>query len=181
MLGARHRSGETDAAQQILSAELEAIDLACSRFRQDSELSALNRAGGAKVTCSPLFATALQVALRAAELTAGDVDPTCGHSLIRLGYDRDFDELAAQTAPPLTSRPVPAGDWRRVQFDALDAADRIGTRPASCSTLARPRRHSPPIWPPPDSGQRLGCGVLVNLGGDIAIAGPPPERGLEVA
>lgn len=167
-----------DAALQILSAELEAIDLAASRFRPDSELSALNRAGGATVTCSPLFATALQVALRAAELTSGDVDPTCGHSLIRLGYDRDFDELPAD-APPLTSRPMPAGGWRRVRFDA---DSRTASVPdgvmldlgATAKALAADRAAAA-------IGQRLGCGVLVNLGGDIATAGQAPSGGWKVA
>ena len=74
-----------DLAQSLLGEELGAIDLACSRFRPDSELSALNRAGGRQVAISPLFALALTVALRAAEITDGDVDPVCGHSLVRLG------------------------------------------------------------------------------------------------
>jgi FAD:protein FMN transferase len=80
-----------DAAQQILSGVLAAIEMACSRFRPDSELSALNRSSGELLPVSPLFARALGVALRAAEVTDGDVDPTCGRSLVSLGYDRDFD------------------------------------------------------------------------------------------
>jgi len=79
-----------------LSAELRAIDLACSRFRPDSELTMLNKAAGRRQPVSPLLAEAIAVALRAAAATDGDVDPTCGQSLVRLGYDRDFAQLASR-------------------------------------------------------------------------------------
>ncbi len=76
-----------------------ALDLACSRFRADSELVAVgNVARGASapvtVNVSPLLAEAVAVSLRAAQLTDGDVDPTVGGALAELGYDRDFAELA---------------------------------------------------------------------------------------
>ena len=55
----------------------------------------LNAAGGAAVTVSELFADLLAAALRAARLTDGDVDPTCGQALAGLGYDRDFAQVRA--------------------------------------------------------------------------------------
>ena len=91
--------GQRDAADAILRAELAAVDAACSRFRDDSELSRLNRAGGRVVPISRYFAEALAVALTAAQATDGDVDPTCGRSLIAIGYDRDFDELRRDVSP----------------------------------------------------------------------------------
>ncbi len=110
------RQSSMAAARRILAAELRAIDRACSRFRADSELTAVNRASGVQRAVSPLFAQALAVALRAAEASDGDVDPTCGRSLVSLGYDRDFAELAAgeQAAAP---SPSPAAGWRCVQLD----------------------------------------------------------------
>ena len=73
------------AARGMLEADLAAVDLACSRFRADSEIVALDRAmGGADagpVTVSPLLAEAIAVALRAARLTGGDVDPTVGAAM----------------------------------------------------------------------------------------------------
>ncbi|MGH3281118.1 MAG: FAD:protein FMN transferase, partial [Trebonia sp.] len=87
-------------ARELLEAELLAFDLACSRFRPDSELVAVgNAARGARgdvtVAVSPLLAEAVAVAIRAAQLTDGDVDPTVGGLLPALGYDRDFAELSA--------------------------------------------------------------------------------------
>ena len=66
------------AARAAVEAEIAAIDQACSRFRDDSELSRLNANPGRPVTISPTLAEALAVALRAAELTDGRVDPTLG-------------------------------------------------------------------------------------------------------
>lgn len=168
---------ELDDAQRVLSDQLAAIDLACSRFREDSELSALNRAAGRQRTVSALFASAIDVALRAAMITDGDVDPTCGLSLARLGYDRDFDKLAENTSR-LIQPPAPAAGWRSVEFDAAQRTVRIpagvmldlgATAKALAADLA-----AEAIW------SRLGCGVLVNLGGDIAIAGQPPDGGWRV-
>jgi thiamine biosynthesis lipoprotein len=166
-----------DAAQEILSGVLAEIDLACSRFRVDSELSALNASSGQSTAVSPVFARALAVALRAAEITDGDVDPTCGQSLISLGYDRDFDELTGDTSD-LTWSPVPAAGWQSVEFDPGAITVRVppgvlldfgATAKALASDMA-----AEAIW------AQLGCGVLVNLGGDIAIAGPPPEGGWRI-
>jgi thiamine biosynthesis lipoprotein len=166
-----------DAAQKILSGVLDAIDLACSRFRIDSELSGLNASSGQRVTVSPVFARAIAVALRAAEITDGDVDPTCGRCLVSLGYDRDFGELASDTSE-LTGPADPAAGWQCVDFDPGEMTVRVpggvmldlgATAKALASDMA-----AEAIW------DRLGCGVLVNLGGDIAIAGQPPEGGWRI-
>src|ERR1700739_2490435 len=74
-----------DPACRLRAGELAAIDAACSRFRPDSELRRACAAGGRPVPVSPLFAEALSVALAAARLTGGDVDPTCGQTLVSLG------------------------------------------------------------------------------------------------
>ena len=166
-----------DAAQRILAAELVAIDLACSRFRDDSEISALNRAEGRPMAISELFANAIDVALRAALMTDGDVDPTCGRSLVRLGYDRDITELADDTSP-LTRPPVPAAGWRCVDFDPQERVVRVpagvmldlgATAKALAADLAADAIY-----------RGTGCGVLVNLGGDIAVAGQAPGGGWRV-
>ena len=94
-------SGALPAARRELVRELDAIDLACSRFRDDSELTTLNAAAGAPTTVSPLLAQAIGVALRAARTTHGAVDPTLGAELVRAGYDRDFAELVARGSAPV--------------------------------------------------------------------------------
>jgi len=161
-------------ARDLLAEELAAIDAACSRFRPDSELRRACAAGGHPVPVSPLFAAALSVALAAARLTQGDVDPTCGQALVSLGYDRDFVR-ARQDTGSLRRPPAPGGGWHRV---VLDAGRREVTIPdgvlldlgATAKALAADRAAA-------RIATATGCGVLVNLGGDISVAGQPPAGG----
>ncbi|MFI5080629.1 MAG: FAD:protein FMN transferase [Streptosporangiales bacterium] len=164
-------------AHDLLAAELDAVDVACSRFRADSELWRVNHAGGRPIPVSPLFAEALAVALDAAELTGGDVDPTCGQSLARLGYDRDFAEARRRTGP-LRQPTMPAGGWRRVCLDPEQSEVRVPAGVwldlgATAKALAADRAASA-------IQAATGCGVLVNLGGDIRVAGDPPDGGWRV-
>jgi FAD:protein FMN transferase len=159
----------------VLEDELAAVDAACSRFRPDSELVAANRAAGRPVLVSELLAEAIAVALRAAELTDGAVDPTVGAQLCALGYDRTFTELVP---PPQRPTPVPAPGWRDIDFNPgtrilLTSAGTSLDLGASAKALAADRAAARCV-------RATGRGVLVNLGGDIQAAGPPPAGGWRV-
>ena len=178
-----------EPAHDLVAAELTAMDGACSRFRSDSELSRVNHARGRPVPVSPLFAEALIVALGAAALTDGDMDPTCGQSLVRLGYDRDFALVRRRTGRmrrpvrrlvrrPVRRPPVPAGGWRRVELnlDRREVTVPAGVMldlGATAKALAADRAATA-------IEAALGGGVLVNLGGDIRVAGDPPDGGWRV-
>jgi len=164
----------TDRACAILRAELDAIDRACSRFRPDSELWQLNHARGRAMRVSALLAEAVAVALAAAKVTDGDVDPTCGRSLVQLGYDRDF-AAARQDTSPLSQPAVPAAGWQAVELDRERREIKIPAEVmldlgATAKALAADRAAR-------RIAAALNCGVLVNLGGDISIAGEPPDHG----
>jgi thiamine biosynthesis lipoprotein len=164
----------TDRACAILRAELDAIDRACSRFRRDSELWQLNHARGRAMRVSALLAEAVAVALAAARATDGDVDPTCGRSLMQLGYDRDF-AAARQDTSPLSQPAVPAAGWQAVELDRDRREIKIPAEVmldlgATAKALAADRAAI-------RIAATLNCGVLVNLGGDIRIAGEPPDHG----
>ncbi|MCU1679735.1 MAG: thiamine biosynthesis protein [Amycolatopsis sp.] len=167
--------GRVRAAERTVRARLDALDLACSRFRADSELSRLR--AGVATRISPLLAEALAVALRAAGVTGGLVDPTVGTAVRELGYDRDFATMAKDDPRPFLPRPAPG--WHRVLLDVrtgevvvprgveidLGATAKAMAADGAAQAVAR----------------EAGCGALVNLGGDIGVAGPPPPGGWQIA
>jgi thiamine biosynthesis lipoprotein len=69
-----------DVARSMVIDELAILDLACSRFRSDSEIAALSAADGQWLPVSDVLADVLACALQVAESTDGDVDPTMGMS-----------------------------------------------------------------------------------------------------
>ena len=110
------RVGDADAlayARAAVERELDAIDLACSRFRADSELRRLNDSGGVSLRVSPLLWSALSAALDAARLTGGLVDPTVGRAMRLAGYDHTFARVQLRDGALVPARFVPAGRWRR--------------------------------------------------------------------
>jgi len=137
----------------------------------------VNHAHGRTIRVSSLLAEAVAVALAAADATDGDADPTCGRSLARLGYDRDFAQ-ARQNASPLSQPAVPAVGWQAVE---LDRERREITIPgevtldlgATAKALAADRAAV-------RISAALNCGTLVNLGGDIRVAGEPPAEGWRI-
>jgi thiamine biosynthesis lipoprotein len=170
-------TGAIVGARELLTDELDRIDRACSRFRPDSELMRVNAAAGQAVQVSEPLMEALEVAMRVARVTGGAVDPTVGRAIRNLGYDRDFDELDADGAAP-ASLPPPPG-WGSVSVDRRTARVRVPAGVeldlgASAKALAADRAAT-------RIGESLGCGVMVNLGGDIAVAGPPPADGWRVS
>ncbi len=192
--------GRLPEGRALLEADLADVDLACSRFRPDSELRALR--GGPAQQVSPLLAEAIAVALRAAALTGGDVDPTVGAALPALGYDRDFDQLppaaGPATAEPATTKPGPATTgpvttgpgpgptgpvtvrsvpgWREIRLTGTTLTMPEGVQLDLGATAK--------AWAADRAAARIArlasCGVLVSLGGDIAVAGPVPPGGWRV-
>ncbi len=168
-------AGELGRATSAVSEVLEDVDTAYSRFRNDSELSHLNANPGRSVRVSPLLATAIDAAQRAARLTDGAVDPTIGQAIRVAGYDVDFSRVAAQ-AGPLNLRAWRVPGWQAIRFDRRSRTvllppgvelDLGSTGKALAADLAARAALSAA-----DTG-----GVLVSLGGDIAMAGTPPSGG----
>jgi len=167
-------ASEIDSARAMLTDDLAALDLACSRFRPDSELVRLEARAGRPTTVSALLAGTVRAALRGAQLTDGLVDPTVGRAMENIGYDRDFASVPAQDgALRVTVSHVP--QWRQVH---LDEATKQLTVPAG---VRLDLGATAKAWAADHSAEGiarvLGCGVLVSLGGDIAVAGEVPAGG----
>ncbi len=175
VVGATNRE-DLPAMMEEVTAEVAACDLACSRFRDDSELSALNGPvrKRAEVTVSPWLADALATAVGAAHQTGGLVDPTIGQCLVDLGYDRSFELLRRDQPLVVLATHVPA--WQRLSVRGRRAQVPVGVRldlgataKALCADRAAQRANAV-----------AGGGVLVSLGGDVAVAGPAPDDGWAV-
>jgi thiamine biosynthesis lipoprotein len=172
-------------AEETVRAVVADVDLACSRFRSDSELMKLGPATAGGVTISAMFRHLMERALFAARLTAGDVDPTLGADLDALGYRQGIagvpvpigDNVPAPVPPEsfpetrVAARRVPG--WTRIRLDGSTLSvpadlrlDLGATAKAAAADLAAAQVHA-----------TLGCGALVSLGGDLATAGPGPLAG----
>jgi thiamine biosynthesis lipoprotein len=169
-------AGQAEEAERILRDEVQAIDLACSRFRPDSELASFHANAGRTVEVSPLLFEALDVAYRVAERTRGAVDPTVGSALIALGYDRHFEDIEPRPLRLADFGPVPGFSHLH-----LDHAQRTARIPvdvrldlgSSAKALLADRAAA-------RVAEALGSGALISIGGDVAVAGEPPLEGWAV-
>lgn len=158
-------------ARELVESEVAAVGAACSRFRPDSELARAEQAGR-PVTVSPLLAELVDTALEAARRSDGDVDPTLGADLARLGYDRDIAQVEPD-GPAVGFTARRAISWQDVSLAGRTLTVPPGVRldlgaTAKALTADRCARIVT---------ERLGTGVLVELGGDIATAGDAPTGG----
>ncbi len=162
-------------ARGTLIRQLRAFDLACSRFRPDSELQRLNGAGGAPRRVGTVLWDALVAAVDTARVTGGLVDPTVGKAMRLAGYDRTFSRVALRDGSLVAATFVPSGRWAEIELDPNERSARVPTGVeldlgASAKALAADRIAR-------EISETTGSGVLISLGGDIAVSGPGPEEG----
>jgi thiamine biosynthesis lipoprotein len=188
-------------AREAVEDWLAQVDLACSRFRADSELSRLSASNGRAVRVSPILVEAVQVALRAARLTGGDVDPTLGTALELAGYDRDWTLIEADNDWETASRSGLACSTARSSRTTPDPAPRLRVRRQAPWTRVRVDPILSTVEVPRGVKLDLGAtakawaadraatiareagdcnGVLISLGGDIATSGNGPAGGWRV-
>jgi thiamine biosynthesis lipoprotein len=161
-------------ARRELVRRLREVDLLASRFRPDSELTALNRRAGDPVRVSrPLF-DAVALAVDVARRSGGLVDPTVGRALRLAGYDRTFVAVRARDGSFVAVSHRSPG-WGSVQLDPdhLEICvprgvelDLGATAKAAAADAVAEAAH-----------ELTGSGILVSLGGDVAVAGPAPSVG----
>jgi FAD:protein FMN transferase len=165
-------------ARAVLEHELEAVDRACSRFREDSDLVRLNRSAGEHIAVSPYMLAALEVAVTAAAATDGAVDPTVGKALRLAGYDRTFSRVRLRDGCRFHVSAAAGGSWQRIELGLDRRTARIPAGVeldlgATAKALAADRAARA-------AANATGDGVLVSLGGDVAVAGDVPGEGWSV-
>jgi FAD:protein FMN transferase len=169
------RPADLAAAKTAADQLVRAVDLAASRFRDDSELSRLNAAPDREVVISPLLAKLIAAALRGARLTGGAVDPSIGSAVKLAGYDADFAAVPADgTAIDLVVSRVPG--WQAIAFHEASRTIKV-PRGVEIDLGATAKSLASDLAAAAALASIDGGGVLVSLGGDIAVAGEPPAEG----
>lgn len=150
------------------------LDRAWSRFRADSELSHVNRnAGSGTLPVSDDFAHLVHAMREGWEISGGLFDPTITPSLNAWGYNTTFSEVLGRS-DQFTSRP------------------HVAAAPGMGDVLIKGNELTMPNGVELDSGsvgkglaadivsaeimEAGAIGVLVNLGGDVAVRGIPGEH-----
>jgi thiamine biosynthesis lipoprotein len=139
----------------------------------------VNCANGAPVCVGPILLEALRVAIAAARMTGGRVEPTVGRGLRLAGYDATFRIVAARDPGTFTPRFSVAPGWRTIEVD--DGASTVRVPPGVELDLGATGKALAADRAARAAAAAAGCGVLVGIGGDIAVAGDSPEGGWPVA
>jgi thiamine biosynthesis lipoprotein len=173
--------GDLADARSAVDGLLDEIDRTYSRFRDDSELSRLQADAGRWTTVSPLLWQAITTAIAVARDTDGAVDPTVGHAMRVIGYDRDFPLIGSPAGEPtdVEIRLAPVPGWRAIGLHAVERRVRIPNGVeldlgSSGKALAVDLAVRVAAAAAPKGG------VLVSLGGDLATAGRAPDDGWRI-
>jgi thiamine biosynthesis lipoprotein len=164
------------AAQELADLAVERVELleqAWSRFRPASELSRLNASAGRGPQRVSADLLRLGQSMQAAWLgTAGLFDPTVLTSMHALGYDADFATVTARPAAALDDVLLAAAPG--MSAVAIDEPSSTISLPAGVGldpgAIGKGLAADIVAEELVDAGAQ---GVLVNLGGDISLAGEP--------
>lgn len=165
-------TAETDeaAVARAVAGTFAAAEQRFSRFRPDSELSALNRATGPVTVSAPLF-DALVRARAHVERTGGLFDPAIGAALVAAGYDRPFAPGALDRAWTATWC-SPAGSFLDV---VLEPATRTVVRPPHVQLDLGGMIKGATV--DAAAGHLRGAGAI-DAGGDLMVRGAGPDDGV---
>jgi len=176
--------GALRSARRIVAGCVADAERAADVDRHRAQVYRVVRAGGRPVRIGATLCALVAVALDVAERTDGAVDPTVGAATVPLrralgrpgGAIRVRPIVPPCAAYPYTA-PRPAPGWHsigwsehRLAVPATVSLDLTATAKARTARLAATR-----------VAERLGVGAMVEIGGDVATAGPQPRSGWVVA
>jgi thiamine biosynthesis lipoprotein len=158
-----------ECALAAAEAEFHRLERLLSRFRDDSELSRLNRDGA--IDAGPDLLRVTLLALAARDRTGGRFDPTVHDAVVAAGYDRSFELVPAERSEPASA--APCGGSVLVDGSRIELVDGVrldlggigkgyaSDRAAELLATAGP--------------------CLVNAGGDLAVRGGAWPVGVQTA
>ncbi|MEI7887954.1 MAG: FAD:protein FMN transferase [Actinomycetes bacterium] len=161
----------------LLVKRLEELEQSWSRFLPESELSRLNAGSGAPTVVSDETMMLIERAIWAWQVTGGLFDPTVLTAVISAGYTKSFEQLGNEHFARSTPAEVPGcaeieinPSINLVQMPVGVGIDPGGIGKGLAADLLAV-----------EAVEAGATGALVSLGGDLRVAGDPPEEGWEVA
>ena len=153
--------------------EISRLEAMMSRFRPDSQLSALNRAG--RLAAADELLEVVGMAIAARERTGGRFDPTVHDAVVAAGYDRSFEDVPADGEGGDPPAPPRCGGDVAVDRDRGTVALAPGVR-LDLGGIAKG-------YIVDRAAERLAEAgpSLVNAGGDLRVAGPRRSESWAVA
>ena len=151
-----------------LTLEVDRLELLASRFREDSQISAVNRAAGQPVAVTGDFLMVLAPALQAAAATDGLVSPLLGELVDGAGY-RVWRDTSGTRAVTVASVPAVAADWRSIEIVRSGSGGTVRIPPGTSLDLGATAkawladRMAALVW------QYGGVDVIADMGGDLSI------------
>jgi thiamine biosynthesis lipoprotein len=147
-----------------------------SRFLPDSDVARLNQSGDDAVVVSPDTFELLELAMAAWEVTDGLFDPSVLPAMVAAGYDRSFHLLGAGHPPqPRQQPPTPTPGCDAVELHAPDRSVRTPDD-VLLDLGGLGKGHAADVV----AAELIvggASGALVDLGGDIRVAGEGPDGG----
>ena len=170
-------------AVETFLAGLDELDRVASRFREDSEISRLNRSAGSPFSATENLFELVKLSLDGATLSGGLFDPSIGRALIDCGYDRDFAHLQKVRGPieslldlgyqnGLTKLDYSTNSWADITLDTYTRT--ISVPPNTSLDLGALAK----AWGADRIARQIyehtGSPNVVSLGGDVSIGGDNP-------
>jgi thiamine biosynthesis lipoprotein len=146
-----------------------------SRFRPDSELSALNQGTGVPVLVSPETLALVRYARDAWYATGGRFDPTVHDAVVAAGYDRSFAEVVRRRRPVAGGPARPAPGAAGIVVDEVVGAVTVpaGIR-LDLGGIAKGFTADLVTGAIIEAGA---AGCALNVGGDLRVRGTAPGGG----
>ncbi len=166
MIVGGHHSLATRARERV-----EDLERRWSRFISDSEVNRLNRAGGEWRSVSDDTLLLIDRMIAAWRWTDGGFDPTILPALERAGYDRNFADLVDDGAPSRNEARAPGCEGIRVDHRLRVAALPVGVR-IDPGGIGKGLAADLVVL---DLIEEGAAGASVSLGGDLRVAGEPPD------
>lgn len=168
-----------EGAPESALGRLDALEARWSRFRPASDLARVSARPGRWTTVSPETVSLLVVARTAWEATAGACDVTGGAAIVAAGYDRTLEDVVARgdVGPSGGAHPA-AGPFPGLDAVEVDAGRGLVRVAPGCLLDAGAIGKGFAADLVADEVLAAGArGVLVDVGGDLAVRGEPPEGG----